>query len=80
MMKLAAMISIEVPEVELIALEAINGLPEGIEHLMGQALSVRRFDRTLEGELIHIEDFAQVFNVFCLGSGETPSTFIKVSG
>ena len=35
-----------------------------MENIGGQALAVKRFDRTEEGTAIHIEDFAQVFNVY----------------
>jgi serine/threonine-protein kinase HipA len=63
MMSLARRLGMDVPDVQLIALDTIDGLPEGIGHLKGQALAVRRFDRTDSGP-VHIEDFAQVFNVW----------------
>jgi serine/threonine-protein kinase HipA len=63
MMTLAARLGMDVPEVQLMDLDAIDGLPEGIGHLKGQALAVRRFDRTDDGP-VHIEDFAQVFGVW----------------
>jgi serine/threonine-protein kinase HipA len=63
MMTLARMIGMDVPDIELIDLDAISGMPEGIGELKGQALAVRRFDRTVEGP-VHTEDFAQVFGVF----------------
>lgn len=63
MMTLAARLGMDVPEVQLIDLDAIEGLPEGIGHLKGQALAVQRFDRTETGP-VHIEDFAQVFGVW----------------
>jgi serine/threonine-protein kinase HipA len=44
-------------------LDEIEGLPEGIGNLKGQALAIRRFDRT-DASPIHIEDFAQVFGVW----------------
>lgn len=64
MMSLAAAIGIDVPELKLIELDEIEGLPEGIGELRGPALAVKRFDRTQDGGTIHIEDFAQVFNVY----------------
>ncbi|ACG78796.1 conserved hypothetical protein [Phenylobacterium zucineum HLK1] len=64
MMTLAAAIGIEVPQVRLLSLEDIEGLPEDIGRLKGAAYAVSRFDRSPEGERIHIEDFAQVFGVF----------------
>ncbi|WP_442221843.1 type II toxin-antitoxin system HipA family toxin [Rhizobium sp. 2YAF20] len=63
MMTLAGMIGMDVPAIDLIDLDAITGLPEGIGDLKGQALAVKRFDRAEDGA-IHTEDFAQVFGVF----------------
>jgi len=64
MMCLARAVGITVPEVKLIDLEDVSGLPEGIGRLSGRALAVQRFDRTPEGNAVHIEDFAQVFGVY----------------
>lgn len=63
MMRLATMIGMDVPAIELIDIDAISGMPEGIGELKGQALAVGRFDRTADGP-VHTEDFAQVFGVF----------------
>src|SRR5690606_29163752 len=63
MMRLASMIGMDVPSIELIDIDAISGMPEGIGELTGQALAVSRFDRTAGGP-VHTEDFAQVFGVF----------------
>lgn len=63
MMTMASMLGMDVPEIQLLDLDAVEGLPEGIGELSGQALAVRRFDRTADGP-VHIEDFAQVFGVF----------------
>lgn len=63
MMTLAGLVGIEVPEIQLVGIDTIAGLPDGIGALKGQALAVRRFDRTTTGP-VHIEDFAQVFGVF----------------
>lgn len=63
MMTIASMLGMDVPEIQLLDLDAVDGLPEGIGELSGQALAVRRFDRTSDGP-VHIEDFAQVFGVF----------------
>jgi len=60
MMTLARRIGIDVPEIQLVELDAIDGLPEGVERLPGKAYAVRRFDRSEDGA-VHIEDFAQVF-------------------
>ena len=62
-MTLAGMIGMEVPVINLLDLDAIAGIPEGIGELKGQALAVSRFDRTADGP-VHTEDFAQVFGIF----------------
>ncbi len=63
MMSLARRIGIDVPDVQLVAMDAIAGLPDGMGDLAGQALAVQRFDRSAEGP-VHMEDFAQVFGVY----------------
>ncbi|MBY3246696.1 type II toxin-antitoxin system HipA family toxin [Rhizobium laguerreae] len=63
MMTVAGMMGMNVPEIQLVDLDAVSGLPQGIGELQGQALAIRRFDRTPDGP-VHIEDFAQVFGVF----------------
>lgn len=63
MLHLAGEIGISVPATHLVPLEKIDGLPE-LGFLAGNlALAVKRFDRE-EKRRIHIEDFAQVYNVF----------------
>ncbi|NBC34183.1 MAG: type II toxin-antitoxin system HipA family toxin [Alphaproteobacteria bacterium] len=64
MMRLAARIGIAVPEVRLVALSDIAGLPPETARLEGPALAVKRFDRREYGSPVHIEDFAQVFGVY----------------
>ena len=63
MMTVARMMGMDVPEMQLVGLDAISGLPQGVGELNGQALAIKRFDRTSDGS-VHIEDFAQVFGVF----------------
>ena len=63
MMTIAARLGMDVPDLRLTDLDAIEGLPEGIGKLKGQALAIRRFDRTNKGP-VHVEDFAQVFGVW----------------
>jgi serine/threonine-protein kinase HipA len=64
MMQLAAAIGISIPEIRLVQLPEIDGLPE-MGMLGGRfALAVKRFDRAPGGKRIHIEDFAQVYNVY----------------
>ncbi len=64
MMTLAAAVGIQVPEVRLVSTAEIGNLPTGLPEAFGQTLAVRRFDRRDGGERIHIEDFAQVFNLY----------------
>jgi len=63
MMTLAAKLGINVPEVSLIKLSEIAGLPKILKNLGEHAFVIKRFDRSPQGK-IHIEDFAQVFNVY----------------
>jgi hypothetical protein len=60
MMMLASRLGMNVPELQLPGIEAIDGLPEEVGALQGQALAIRPVDRTDAGPE-HIEDFAQVF-------------------
>lgn len=64
MMTLARLVGINVPAFHLADLEEIRNLPGGIGVLNGRAFVVERFDRSPDGEAIHIEDFAQVFGVY----------------
>ncbi len=63
MMTLAGKIGMNVPSLRLIDPASIGNLPEGLGTLKGQALAIERFDR-LDGEAVHIEDFAQVFGAY----------------
>jgi serine/threonine-protein kinase HipA len=63
MMSLARIIGMDIPDIELIELDAISDLPDGIGELEGPALAVKRFDRTASGP-VHMEDFAQVFALY----------------
>lgn len=64
MMTLAKMIGIDVPAIDLVDVSSINNLPEGINRLGSKAFIIERFDRTDDGQRLHIEDFAQVFGVY----------------
>lgn len=64
MMRLAARLGLDVPEVRLVDLDAVTGLPEGIGTVQGKALAVRRFDRAPDGVRVHAEDFAQIFGLY----------------
>jgi len=63
MMELARKIGIDIPETMLLPINDIEGLPKGIERLGPYAYAIKRFDR-MNNKKIHIEDFAQVFNVY----------------
>lgn len=73
MMELARQIGIEVPETALIPIDQIQGLPRGIGNIANYAFIIKRFDRTSDGEGIHIEDFAQVFGVYPEGKYRSAS-------
>lgn len=65
MMSLAASANIDVPEIRLVHRDEIDGLPPGV--WPGQeewAYAVRRFDRSVHRVPVHIEDLAQVRNVY----------------
>jgi len=62
-MSLASQLGIDVPAVELLPLEAVAGLPDGIAAYGASAFAIERFDRGPNGA-VHIEDFAQVFRVY----------------
>lgn len=64
MMSLARMVGINVPTIGLIDVRSIGNLPDGIERIGQQAFVIERFDRNDDGSVTHIEDFAQVFNVY----------------
>ena len=64
MMNLALAVGIDVPEVRLIPIKDIHGLPKDTGLLEGNALAIKRFDRGPAGQRIHMEDFAQVFGQF----------------
>jgi serine/threonine-protein kinase HipA len=62
-MSFAARLGIDVPEIDLIGIDTIEGLPEGLDRYGASAFAIRRFDRSQEGA-IHVEDFAQVYGVY----------------
>ncbi|MFO7686219.1 MAG: type II toxin-antitoxin system HipA family toxin [Desulfobacterales bacterium] len=70
MMEMARAVGIDVPEVRLVPLGEIAGLPEDLIPMAPQAsnlanaLAVKRFDRRENGKAVHMEDFAQVFGLY----------------
>jgi serine/threonine-protein kinase HipA len=63
MMRIASLMGMDVPEIQLLDLNEIADIPDGLGELQGPALAVKRFDRSSLGP-VHSEDFAQVFGVF----------------
>ncbi|MBU9764925.1 type II toxin-antitoxin system HipA family toxin [Mycobacterium sp. TNTM28] len=65
MMKFAASVGIDAPDVRLVNRDQIDNLPTSVwPGNESWAFAVRRFDRTDDGGLIHIEDLAQVRGVY----------------
>jgi serine/threonine-protein kinase HipA len=64
MLALARAAGIDVPPNRLVHIHDIRGLPSDAEKMEGRAFAVQRFDRGVGGDLIHMEDFAQVFGLF----------------
>ena len=64
MLTLARLIGMDVPAFQLVDINRIGNLPEGIGAFKGRALATARFDRLTDGSAVHFEDFAQVFGVF----------------
>jgi serine/threonine-protein kinase HipA len=65
MMSLAAAAGIEVPELKLVHRDAIDGLPDNVWPGGEEwVYAIRRFDRDDGRRLIHIEDLAQVCNIY----------------
>ena len=66
MMSFATAVGIEVPEVRLVPMRDVQGIPETAADAPladAHALAIRRFDRD-QGRRFHTEDFAQVFSQY----------------
>ena len=55
---------VSVPDLQLVPITDIHNVPTGAFAGSGRALVVRRFDRGADGARIHMEDFAQVFDLY----------------
>ncbi|WP_197747157.1 type II toxin-antitoxin system HipA family toxin [Mycolicibacterium duvalii] len=65
MMRFASSVGIEVPEVALVHREQVESLPATVwPHSEDYAFAVRRFDRPVGVDAVHIEDFAQVKSIY----------------
>ncbi|PWC19697.1 type II toxin-antitoxin system HipA family toxin [Brenneria corticis] len=65
-MKLAEVAGAEIPEIRLIKLKELDGLPSIRLPDETFAYGIKRFDRSAEGR-VHSEDFAQVFGLYPAG-------------
>ena len=68
MMELARLLGMDVPETQLLSINQIANIPDGIgkygdSFKNAQAFVIKRFDRA-DDQAVHIEDFAQVFGVY----------------
>jgi serine/threonine-protein kinase HipA len=63
MMALARMLGMDVPETQLLPINQIANIPDGIGKFGDNAFVIKRFDRA-DGQAVHIEDFAQIFGVY----------------
>ncbi|MCP3136987.1 type II toxin-antitoxin system HipA family toxin [Pyxidicoccus xibeiensis] len=64
MMTWARAAGIAVPEVTLLKVADVDGLPEGITLREDVAYAIRRFDRPEPGQRVHMEDLAQVLGLY----------------
>lgn len=65
MMTLASKLGMNVPRVRLVDIREIENLPSGLGQLRDhEALAIERFDRLPDGAPVHMEDFAQVFELY----------------
>ncbi|HEU5026820.1 MAG TPA: HipA domain-containing protein [Spirillospora sp.] len=81
MMSLASAVGLEVPEIGLVHRSEIDGLPEHVWPDSEEvAYAVKRFDRAAGRQPVHMEDLAQVRNLYpdkkYLGNYETVASFI----
>ncbi len=64
-MRWAAASGIKTPELELVDIQAVSGLPDGLNAYSEQlALAIRRFDRPSPDQRLHMEDFAQILGLY----------------
>jgi serine/threonine-protein kinase HipA len=64
-MRWAAASGITIPEIDLIDIGRVSGLPAtGIPRQETQAFVIRRFDRPVPGKRLHMEDFNQILGLY----------------
>jgi serine/threonine-protein kinase HipA len=64
MMQFARFVGITTADSGLVPVAEIEGLPEAFRREQGNALWVKRFDRTPENTRVHMEDFNQLYQQF----------------
>ena len=64
MMQFARSVGIKTADSGLVPVAEIEGLPEAFRREQGNALWVKRFDRTPENGRVHMEDFNQLYRQF----------------
>jgi serine/threonine-protein kinase HipA len=64
MMELARRTGIDVPECAIVAVSNIADIPDAMGVAGANAFIIKRFDRAINGERVHSEDFAQIFGVY----------------
>lgn len=64
MMEVARQLGMDVPEIQLLPIDRIANIPDGIGKFGNSAFAIKRFDRSPDGQVVHIEDFAQIFGVY----------------
>jgi serine/threonine-protein kinase HipA len=64
MMTWAHAAGIQVPDIHLVRVADIEGLPEGLSLREDLAFAIRRFDRPSPGQRVHMEDLAQVLGLY----------------
>lgn len=64
MMQFAKQIGIDIPEIALTRTNSVTNLPNDLSENFGDSFIVKRFDRLDDGTRIHIEDFAQIYQLF----------------
>ncbi|HEV2443751.1 MAG TPA: type II toxin-antitoxin system HipA family toxin [Steroidobacteraceae bacterium] len=75
MMTLAAKLGMNVPRVKLVDTREIENLPSDLGRLRDhEALAIERFDHLPDGTHVHMEDFAQVFDLYPANKYKRPSS------
>ncbi len=69
MMELARLLGMDVPEIQLLSIDHIANIPEGIGKFGNYAFVIKRFDRVFNSDdrgmhRVHSEDFAQIFGAY----------------